>query len=62
MLLKNAKKKAHPILAIGFGAMAIFGAYSLVHCAKEKCAEGRKMLTNVFKKKEKCEECEETEE
>ena len=55
MILKNPKKKAHPILAVGVGAMAIYGAYSMVHCAKERCSDCCKMLTNVFKKKEKCE-------
>ena len=54
MILKNPKKKAHPIIAVGVGAMAIYGAYSMVHCVKERCSECCKMLTNVFKKKEKC--------
>jgi hypothetical protein len=55
MILKNPKKKARPMIAIGVGAMAIYGAYSMVHSAKERCSECCKMITNVFKKKEKCE-------
>lgn len=51
MFMKNGKKKMHPILAISIGAMAIYGAYSAVSCMKDKA----KMLTNVFKKKKKCE-------
>jgi hypothetical protein len=53
MLMKNGKKKTHPILALGIGAMAVYGAYSVVSCAKDMCAEKAKMLTKVMKKKEK---------
>ncbi len=54
MFMKNGKKKTHPLMAISIGAMAIYGAYSVVHCAKEACVEKGQMLTKVFKKKEKC--------
>ena len=62
MFLKNSKKKAHPILVIGVGAMAVYGAYSMVHMMRDKCTESCKMITKAFKKKEKCEDCSETEE
>ena len=59
MFMKNEKKKTRSILAIGVGAAAIYGAYSMVKCIKESCCEKAKMLTKVFKKKsceQKCEE------
>ena len=43
----------NPILALGIGAMAIYGAYSVVSCTKDMCVEKAKMLTKVMKKKEK---------
>ena len=61
MLMKGGKKKMHPWLAIGVGAAAVYGAYSMVCCLKEMCAEKAKMLTKAIKKKEKCEECTEEE-
>lgn len=65
LMMKQGKKKTRPLLAIGIGAMAIYGAYSVVKCAKNTCCEKAKMLTKAFKKKEKCknscieDECEE---
>lgn len=56
MFMKNDKKKAHPMLAIGIGAMALYGAYSAVSSAKQMCCQKAEMLTKVFKKKEKCED------
>ena len=56
MFMKNDKKKSRPLLAIGVGALAVYGAYSMVAGAKNICCEKAKMLTNVFKKREKCEE------
>lgn len=53
-MMKQGKKKRRPLLAIGIGAMAIYGAYSVVRCAKDACCEKAKMLTKAFKKKEKC--------
>lgn len=50
MFMKNGKKKTHRILVIGVGALALYGAYSMVCCVKDKA----KMLTNVFKMKTKC--------
>lgn len=50
MFLKNEKKKSRPLLAIGVGAMAIYGAYSVVRCMKESCCEKLGMLTRVVKK------------
>lgn len=54
MFLKNEKKKQRPLLAIGIGAMALYGAYSAVSCAKEMCVKRMNMLTKVFKSKPKC--------
>ena len=51
--MKNGKKKTRPLLAIGIGAMAVYGAYSAVCSAKNMCCEKAKMLTKVFKKKAK---------
>ncbi|MBE6536674.1 MAG: hypothetical protein E7673_01850 [Ruminococcaceae bacterium] len=63
LMMKQGKKKMRPLLAIGVGAMAIYGAYSVVKCVKETCCEKAKMLTKVIKKKEKekknseCDDC-----
>ena len=54
MLIKNGKKKKHPILAVGIGAMAVYGAYSIVSSMKDFCCKKAKMITKVFKNKEKC--------
>lgn len=50
MFVKNGKKKTHPIIAISVGVMALYGAYSMVCCLKDKA----QMLTNIFKNKAKC--------
>lgn len=67
MFMKNEKKKTRPLLAIGVGAMALYGAYSAVACIKKTCCEKAEMLTNVLKKskkkeKECAEECDCSEE
>lgn len=54
LMMKQGKKKRRPLLAIAIGGMAIYGAYSMVKCAKDTCCEKAKMLTKAFKKKEKC--------
>lgn len=54
LMMKQGKKKTRPLLALGIGAMAIYGAYSAVCMIKESCCEKAKMLTKAFKKKEKC--------
>lgn len=54
MFMKNEKKKSRHLLAIGVGAMAIYGAYSAVSCVKKNCANMTKMLTNIVKGKKKC--------
>ena len=65
LMMKQGKKKTRPLLALGIGAMAIYGAYSAVYSVKEMCCEKAKMLTKAFKKKEKTnksvcdDECEE---
>ena len=51
-MMKSARKKMRPIVAIGIGAMAVYGAYSVVCSVKECCHEKMKMITKVFKKKE----------
>ena len=51
MFMKNGKKRSRPLLAVGIGAMALYGAYSMVRCMKENCAEKLEMLTKVIKKK-----------
>ena len=44
--------------AVGVGAMAIYGAYSVVSCIKQMCCEKMHMLTNVVKnKKNKDDDC-----
>lgn len=50
MFLKNEKKKGRPLLAIGVGAMALYGAYSVVRSMKETCCKKAEMLTKVIKK------------
>ena len=62
LMMKQGKKKTRPLLALGIGAMALYGAYSAVCSVKEMCCEKAKMLTKAFKKKEKCEDCSEAEE
>lgn len=54
MFMKNEKKKTKPLLAIGIGAMAFYGAYSAVCSLKEMCVKRMNMLTKVFKNKNKC--------
>ena len=49
MFMKNEKKKSRHLLAIGVGAMAIYGAYSAVSCMKETCLKRIEMLTKVVK-------------
>lgn len=55
MFMKSDKKKKNPAVAIGVGALALYGAYSMVCCVKNICCEKGKMLTNMFKKKQNCE-------
>ena len=67
MFMKSGKRKAHPLFAIGVGAMALYGAYSMVACMKKSCVEKAEMLTNVFKmgkkqEKHSSEECTTSEE
>lgn len=54
LMMKRDTKKTRPLLALGIGAMALYGAYSTVCSVKEMCCEKAKMLTKAFKKKEKC--------
>lgn len=58
MFMKNEKKKTRSLFAIGIGAAAVYGAYSMVKCIKDGCQEKAKMLTKVFKKKECKQKCE----
>ena len=51
MFMKNEKKKNRHLLAIGVGAMAVYGAYSAVCCMKKSCQEKMEMLTKVVKNK-----------
>ena len=51
--MKNGKKRSRPLLAVGIGAMALYGAYSAVKCMKEGCSEKLGMLTKMLKKKKK---------
>lgn len=50
MFMKSEKKKGRHLLAIGVGAMAIYGAYSAVSCMKESCRKKMEMITKVVKK------------
>ncbi|MBQ9070490.1 MAG: hypothetical protein IJY23_03995 [Clostridia bacterium] len=61
MFMKNGKKKTHPFVAIGVGAMALYGAYSVVSCIKDTCCEKAQMLTKALKKKKNEQKCEEEE-
>lgn len=54
LMKKRDTKKTRPLLALGIGAMALYGAYSTVCGVKQMCCEKAKMLTKAFKKKEKC--------
>ena len=60
MIFGNEKKKKNPAFAIALGALAVYGAYSMVASVKDCCSEKCKMLTNMFKKKEKA-HCPDTE-
>ena len=53
MIFKNEKKSKTPILAVAMISLAVYGAYSMVSNVKESCCEKCKMLTNMFKKKDK---------
>lgn len=59
MFMKNDKKKKSPVFAMIIGVAAVYGAYSMVSDLKNICCQKCKMLTNMFKKKEKC-TCDET--
>lgn len=54
MFSRTQKKKKHPLLVMGIGAMALFGAYSLVTAACDACREKAKALMNAMKKKKSC--------
>ena len=58
MIFKSEKKGKTPIFTIAAISLAVYGAYSMVTSVKECCCKKRKMITNMFKKKEKCEKCE----
>jgi len=49
--MKNEKKKRHPMLALGVGALAVYGAYSVVKGAKDACVCKMSKMKNMFKKK-----------
>lgn len=51
MFTRCQKKKRHPLLAVGIGAMALFGAYSLVSAACDMCREKTKTLMRAMKRK-----------
>ena len=40
-------KKKSPVFAIAIGALAVFGAYSMVAAVKNCCTEKMKMMTNL---------------
>lgn len=50
MFSRTQKKKKHPLLAVSIGAMALFGAYSLVTAACDMCREKTKTLMRAMKK------------
>ena len=54
LMMKSGKKKTRPLLALGIGAMALYGAYSAVRGMKNMCCKKAEMLTKVFKKSNKC--------
>jgi hypothetical protein len=51
MFSRTQKKKRHPLLAFGIGAMAIFGTYSLVSAVCDVCREKTKALMQAMKRK-----------
>ena len=54
-MFSNTKRKKHPILAMAVGGLAIFGAYSMVCCAKNTvCSCKDKMTLMMGKKGKKC--------
>jgi len=53
MIFKSDKKNKSPILTVATISLAVYGAYSMVASVKESCCEKCKMLTNMFKKKNK---------
>jgi hypothetical protein len=55
--MKNEKKKHHPTLALGIGALAVYGAYSMVKCVKDGCVCKMSKMKNIFKKKDAGCEC-----
>lgn len=56
MFMNNNKRKKHPILAMAVGGLAIFGAYSMVCCAKNTALACKDKMTNLMsgKKRGKC--------
>ena len=56
MMFGNDKKKKNPAFAIALGALAVYGAYSMVSSVKNTCSEKCKKITDMFKKKgnDKC--------
>ena len=50
MLMKNEKKKKHPLMAIAVGGLAMFGAYSIVSGAKNACKSKVCGMMNAMKK------------
>lgn len=55
MFTRCQKKKRHPLLAVGIGAMALFGAYSLISAACDTCREKTKALMRAMKRKKTAE-------
>lgn len=57
MFSRTTKKKKHPLLAVSVGAMALFGAYSLVTAACDMCREKTKTLMRAMKKHKCSDSC-----
>lgn len=51
-------KKKSPVFAIAVGALAVFGAYSMVAAVKNCCTEKMKMMTNMMKRRDCASACE----
>ena len=57
------KKKKSPIFAVAIGALAVFGAYSMVSSVKGCLCKKAEKLMNMFKSRDEacCCECEQDE-
>jgi hypothetical protein len=53
MFMNNNKRKKHPLLAMAVGGLAIFGAYSMVCCAKNAALTCKDKMSHMMSGKKK---------